>query len=241
MSPKDLHEEFVHENARILKQLRGGGYWLWKPYIIRKTLEGLGEEDFLCYCDADYYLTAPIDPVIEFMLDLGQDVVPFAYPTNYPEKYRTKRDVFIRMGCDKPKYADTPHRIAKISLWKGGSPYALRLADEWLHYAKDERMLTDLPSKAPNHPHFIGHLHDQSIFSLLTKKHGLRPFEIRIARHGSQTKREFLVLDDPSRELFFNLRSFLLKHIVHPVPFLHSLHKAYKRYRHKAELPFLQE
>ena len=41
-SPEDLDEEFRRKNEQILKHKRGGGYWLWKPYIIKKTLAEMG-------------------------------------------------------------------------------------------------------------------------------------------------------------------------------------------------------
>ena len=33
--PEDLDEEFVKKFKYILDYKRGGGYWLWKPYIIK--------------------------------------------------------------------------------------------------------------------------------------------------------------------------------------------------------------
>ena len=35
---KDISLEFRGKNREILEEKRGGGYWLWKPYIIWKTL-----------------------------------------------------------------------------------------------------------------------------------------------------------------------------------------------------------
>jgi hypothetical protein len=35
----------------ILKNKRGLGYWLWKSYLIKKTLEKMNENDVLLYCD----------------------------------------------------------------------------------------------------------------------------------------------------------------------------------------------
>jgi hypothetical protein len=40
------HSEFISKNNR------GYGYWLWKPYIIKKTLESLSDGDILLYLDA---------------------------------------------------------------------------------------------------------------------------------------------------------------------------------------------
>lgn len=51
-SPKDIDMEFRKKNASILSQDRGNGFWLWKPYIIKKTLDSLHENDYLIYLDS---------------------------------------------------------------------------------------------------------------------------------------------------------------------------------------------
>ena len=51
----------------------------------------------------------------------------------------------------------------------------MKLANEWLSYAQDERIITDIPNQGgtDNYPGFQEHRHDQSIWSLLCKKHQL--------------------------------------------------------------------
>ena len=50
---KTFFPEFldIHENY-MLNNHRGYGYWIWKPYIILKTLESMNENDILVYTDA---------------------------------------------------------------------------------------------------------------------------------------------------------------------------------------------
>ena len=59
----DIDKYFRERNKEILSKGRGNGLWLWKPYIINKTMiEKLEEGDFLIYTDASiifmnsYYL-----------------------------------------------------------------------------------------------------------------------------------------------------------------------------------------
>jgi hypothetical protein len=49
---------------------------------------------------------------------------------------------------------------------------------EFLNYAQDERLLTDMENQLgyPNYEGFHEHRHDQSILSLLSKKYGLMAF-----------------------------------------------------------------
>lgn len=52
------------------------------------------------------------------------------------------------------------------------SAYTIQLVSEWLMYATDERCITDMDNTLgrPNYPEFMGHRHDQAIFSLTTKR-----------------------------------------------------------------------
>ena len=171
-SPEDLDEEFRRKNEQILKHKKGGGYWLWKPYIIKKTLAAMEKEDFLFYADAGSLFMGPIKPLIELMKQKNQDVLPFQLP--YLEGHWTKRDAFILMDCDTAPYADTKQLMATFSLWKR-TAFSMKLANEWLSYAQDERIITDIPNQGgkDNYPGFQENRHDQSIWSLLCKKHQL--------------------------------------------------------------------
>jgi hypothetical protein len=62
----DIDNEFIIKNEKILKYPRGGGYWLWKPYIISQTLKKINEGDIVFYLDSKYYF-------IEDFTNLYQD------------------------------------------------------------------------------------------------------------------------------------------------------------------------
>ena len=50
--PSDLDEKFTLKFKHILEEERGGGYWIWKPYIISKRLNEINDNDVLIYLDA---------------------------------------------------------------------------------------------------------------------------------------------------------------------------------------------
>lgn len=39
------HGDFIENNKR------GYGYWIWKPYIVKKTMDTLADDDILMYLD----------------------------------------------------------------------------------------------------------------------------------------------------------------------------------------------
>ena len=42
------------QKIMITKNPRGYGYWLWKSYIIKKTIEKMSDDDILLYLDCGY-------------------------------------------------------------------------------------------------------------------------------------------------------------------------------------------
>lgn len=171
-TPKDIDPDFFRENRRILSRTKGAGYWLWKPYFICNTLQTLREGDFLFYCDAGSYFVDAIDALIDTARRTGRDIIPF--DVGFIEKNYTKRDAFRLMGCDTPAYTDTVQRLASFILFRN-TRFTRDFAAEFLEFARDERILTDMDNTMgfPDYPGFVAHRHDQSIFSLLTKRYQL--------------------------------------------------------------------
>jgi hypothetical protein len=170
--PRDIDADFAARNRHILEHQRGNGYWLWKPYFVSRVLPALGAGDYLFYCDAGAQFIAPIDPLLEVTKRDELDLMVFELPLL--EGDWTKRDAFVLLDCDRPEFIQSPQRLASFHLWRK-SARTQAIAHEWLTLAQDERLLTDLPNQCglPNHPGYREHRHDQSLFSLLTKKHGL--------------------------------------------------------------------
>lgn len=184
-NPKDIDENFYDLNKKILSLKRGGGYWLWKPYIIKKTLDQLEWNDYLFYSDAGCYF---IDSIHHLKNSIQQDIIPFEL--KHIEKKWTKRDAFLLMNCDAPNYFETKQRLASYSLWKK-TPLSMRFINEWLELCTDERLITDSENtlEKENFDGFVEHRHDQSIFSLLTKKYNLEGY-----RNPSQFGNEYFEL-----------------------------------------------
>lgn len=62
----DLDPEFRRNHSEILTQKRGAGYWLWKPYVIYRSLLSMREGDILMYADAGSHFIADASPLIGF-------------------------------------------------------------------------------------------------------------------------------------------------------------------------------
>ena len=173
---KDIDSNFYEKNRSIFTHKKGAGYWIWKPYIIVKTLKTLYEGDYLFYCDVDFHFVQSIDILIETLDKSNQNVMIFKhhYSLMLQEKYWTKRDLFIAMDCDNEKYTDTHQIQGGIHLWKK-SDKSIKIAEEWLELVQNEHLLTNESSilGKPEYDGFVEHRHDQSIFSLICKRHNL--------------------------------------------------------------------
>lgn len=197
---KDIDRSFFKKNNEILSCKRGGGYWLWKPYFIEKTLQSLNYGDFLFYCDSGSYFINPIDDLVQLCLDNNQDVIPFEL-THY-EKDWTKRDAFVLMDCDSEAYFATKQRLSGFFLIRK-SEISMNFVSEWLNFAQDKRIITDINNQCglENYPEFKEHRHDQSIFSLLTKKYKFKAYRDP-SQYGSALKE---IYPDSKYEEFIKL------------------------------------
>ena len=171
-SKEKLGSDFYINNKSILDEKRGGGYWLWKPYIIEDALSNAAPGDYVLYSDSGAAFVDRIEYLISCMERDKTDIMLFSLD-NTERKY-TKRDAFVLMGCDNRLYADSLQRLASYGVFRK-TPYTERFVDEWLRYSKDRRIITDDPNcmGKPNYDDFVDHRHDQSILSILSKKWGI--------------------------------------------------------------------
>lgn len=174
-SPKDLDFKFIKKNEQILANKKGGGYWLWKPYIILNTLNKINEGDFLFYCDSGSYYVSPIDNLIKVMEEKKKSIMLFENPL--VEKQWTRRDTFIIMGCDDVKYTDTPQLVGGFILLKKDK-FSVNFIKEYLSWCCDKSCIMDFDQYIykSNYENFIAHRHDQSILSILGKKYDIETF-----------------------------------------------------------------
>lgn len=167
--------DFWRENRAILKQKRGAGYWLWKPYIILKALEKAALGDIVVYADSGIEIIQPLDPLFE-LLNERRSIIVFSCG-GHLNKTWTKRDCFKLLECDSEKYWNTEQRLASFQLYKK-TPVTIKFVTEWLEMSRDARAITDMPNQLgeDNLDGFVDHRHDQSIFSLLTIRDNIEMF-----------------------------------------------------------------
>ena len=158
------HRDFIENNAR------GYGYWLWKPYLILKTLLEMNKNDVLLYCDSGCEINNKATNILSTFIDnVNQTEIIYSYA--HSEMNYTKRDLLVFMNMDTEIYTYSRQNAATIVLFKN-TENVLNLVQEWYAIASKYHFIDDSSSNIPNYETFKEHRHDQSIFSLLTKKYG---------------------------------------------------------------------
>ena len=197
-----LSAGFKKRNSQILTESRGRGYWLWKPYIILKTLlESMADGDILMYQDAGAYLIGDSGPLLKLCEHSKYGILLF-YLT-FLEKHYTKRDAYVLMNMDYGHIYEMFQTLASFMLFEKNC-MSLQFVMEWLAYALDPRLITDMENTLgkENLPGFREHRHDQSVLSLLSKK-----WAITVYRTPSQYGNKLGYLAGPYSQLMMHSRN----------------------------------
>jgi hypothetical protein len=160
-----IHGEFIEANPR------GYGYWLWKSHIIKKTMDQLQDGDVLLYLDCGCEIDSRKKNVIEeFMRTVKTSQI--IYSCNCIEEVLTKMDLFVKLDMVDNKHMKSyQHQAGAILFHISDTTRAL--VNQWCELSSEYHNIDDSPSIVPNASVFHEHRHDQSIFSLLTKKYNL--------------------------------------------------------------------
>lgn len=197
MSRAEISTDFIESNSDIMLSKRGVGYWLWKGYFINRILSQMTENDVLFYADSGSVFVRRMEPIFDAVMSDPKGVVGFRLAGGHIEKHYTRRDVLNFMGMNTLEHADSPQRMASFMCFRG-TDTAKQIASEYLSLCCNPKLIMDGPNDDGwQEPGFVDHRHDQSIWSLLTKKHGITilpdPTQWGV-QHGENSKEnQFLI------------------------------------------------
>ena len=103
------HSEFIEKNKR------GYGYWLWKPYLIGKTMRGMKEGDVLLYLDAGCEIDVGNESKKQYMENCTkaveeEKILGTTAGKVHPERKWTKMDLPLHLGIADEPYMKEPQR-----------------------------------------------------------------------------------------------------------------------------------
>ena len=161
----DKHSNFVNNDKR------GYGYWLWKSYLIKKTMEQMKDGNVLLYLDCGCEIDIRNKEKIFEYLNIVKTEKLIATTTE-TEKIWNKMDLIKSLNMDEDIYLNKPQHQATAILFLVCDE-TKQFVNEWYDIGCNYHNIDDSPSIIPNLPCFREHRHDQSIFSLLSKKYKL--------------------------------------------------------------------
>lgn len=174
---KDINSYFKKSYNSILNQKRGGGYWLWKPYIINETMDNMEDGDLLFYLDNKYFFTDKIKYLLSNKLE--QDICIWKNKPNeqsYCFKEWCKMDVIQKYNLNHVAFVEN-YEIC----WAGAIVFRknkknINIMRRWLELCCNENNITDSPSIIPNNKFFKEHRHDQSLLSIVLNENNIKTF-----------------------------------------------------------------
>ena len=163
----------------VFNNKRGGGYWLWKPYIIYKNLKLINDNDILIYSDAGSTIYNnkntynKLNKYINIINKSSKGILGFK--NEQIESKWTKGDIFKHFNCLNNK------DIYNTTQFSGGSlhivrkcKYSLYIYKLWWDTArKFPELFDDKTNKIINYKNFIENRHDQSVWSLICKTNNI--------------------------------------------------------------------
>jgi hypothetical protein len=155
----------------------GYGFYSWKPIIILDVMNKINDGDIILYHDAGRHeykyefrkdINILINTVIQNYKGIG---VPGSL---YEHKHWCKRDCFINMKCNEPRYWNLKHLCATWSIWEKND-LALKFLEEWKYYCNDEKGTVtthdSLHGALSDFSDFKEHRWDQAILTNLIEKY----------------------------------------------------------------------
>lgn len=177
----DLKQDTVFWNKHgnfIEKNPRGYGYWLWKPYLIMKTLGQLDDNDILIYCDCGIELNINGKKRLIDLINKTNEKLIIGSRASSTDYTFTKMDLIKYFGLDDVVKLKMDHMQPGCLILKKCDKI-IKLVEEWYEIGSNNyHFIDDSPSIMPNFDGFHEHRHDQSIFNLLVKKYNLINYEI---------------------------------------------------------------
>ena len=164
------HGEFITRNEKT-----GYGFWLWKSYLTKKTLEQMNDNDILVYADAGCTINARGKPRLLEYFDIVNRS-PFANFSiqipPYLEKIFTKMDIIHYYDAqDDANVVETGQLVGGIYILRKCKPI-VEMVDKWYDGCCQYHLIDDSHGCIPNSMSYQRTRNDQSIFSVVRKKYG---------------------------------------------------------------------
>ena len=161
-----IDKEFYTKHQALLDEKSGSGYWLWKPYVILKTMEIAPEGSIIIYTDAGAIFTGSLMPILKHLEN--HDGIFYRYAREIYGTLKTSMDaqVAAELGV-----TDHPDFNIKPQLWAGFMVFrncaaTRKFVKDWLELCTQSNFVKGYGKGC--------HQHDQSLMNIIYLKNSNR-------------------------------------------------------------------
>jgi len=172
--PKHLDSNFKKNFKQILDFPKGGGYYIWKPYIIKKHLNNMNDGDILIYMDAGCSInpngSERFKEYIYILKNSEEGCISFQMP-HLLEICWTVKEVFayFNINNDDLNITESGQIMATVRMFKKNAN-TMNIVSAWLNTLYQNPLLfTDYYNKNNQNKYLVENRYDQSIISILSK------------------------------------------------------------------------
>lgn len=177
VTERELDVGYVAAHRQMLRRdVRGFGYWIWKPYVIWRALNALEEGDELYYVDAGCHLNprgrTRLGEYAEMLESNPLGLAAFELTPDCSVQRFTKMDLLVHMGVADDEDILSHSQICATHVFCVKNEQVMAFLSEWLKICENIHLVDDSPSHLPEPTCFVEHRHDQSVFTLLCLRYG---------------------------------------------------------------------
>lgn len=157
---------------KFLSSTRGYGYWMWKSFLVSRMMELSSDDDLICYADIGCtFNDAGIARFGEYCA-LTSEYGSLCFDLGHLERAYTKMDTYKKIFPETLDHLNTGQRCATTFFLKNTQDNRNIFEEiKKISVENNHFYITDVPSQEQNHEEFKEHRHDQSVFSLMSKKY----------------------------------------------------------------------
>jgi len=192
---EDLPNWHLEKFSSVLKpEVRGFGYWTWKPVIIKQFMSSVANGDCLLYVDVGCHINQHgRRRLVQYFELLDQSTTGvIAFQSNPPNSSNStlkhdgrrlfdqfnyewvKGDLFDFFDARRDKAFTHSQAIGSGVILIKKCTQSMHIVSEWERIACDNySLIDDSPSASSNLDGFIENRHDQALFTLLCIKYGV--------------------------------------------------------------------
>lgn len=166
---KDIPEDYIKKHRNIFSYGRGAGLWLWKPYLVTRTLEIINEGDWLFYNDAACFFVGRIKSLVDFAEKKNKSMLMFELPLL--NRQFCKRECYEYLGIKD----NGENQVVGTYFLIKKTPDTVKIMKEWLSLCEREELISPnrMRLDIDEFPDFFSHREDQSLLSLICLKYGI--------------------------------------------------------------------